>query len=187
MSTLEWLLMGTQTRQATGEDVAFSIIETPRYTGQSSSTLLGSIHVGVNDNEKVKMVYHTSNITEGTVVSVHDGTDTDYKNTTGYNAIAVLTLRANNTGNSTRHVKIYSGPTTDSTSGATLLFEYGQNNHSDFDASTDFLTTPPLTISNNHYLIVENVDDARTGTNDIDISGEGSTYTWRSFIVERAS
>jgi len=186
MSTLEWLLMGTQIRQDTGEDVAFSIIETPRYVG-SGVTTLGNIYVGVNDNEKTELLYESGSLTEGSVLSVHNDNNVDYKNESGYNAIAILTISADDTGGATRHIKIHSGPTTDSTSGATLLFEFGQQDHNDFDASGDTLTTPPLTIQNNHYIIVENVDDTRTGTNNIKIKGQSGAFVWRSFVVERAS
>jgi len=101
------------------------------------------------------------------------------KNTTGNDAFAVLIIIARTGGTEERHVKIYSGPTENSTSGATLLFEVGRDANSGIlNAQGEQLTTPVLKIQNNHFLTVENVDDSRAGINDIRFSG----INW---VVER--
>jgi hypothetical protein len=84
-------------------------------------------------------------------------------------------------------VKIYSGPTTDSTTSATLLWEIGHTDDVFFDSSNDLLMTSPLTIQFNHYLIVENVDDSRAELNDVTVYGLALSTCVHNMVVERGA
>ena len=82
-------------------------------------------------------------------------------------------------------MRVYYNSTTDSTAYATLLFEIGQQDSGFFDASSDRITTPPLTIPTGNYVIVENVDASRAGTNDIRVIDQTSSTIIASLVVER--
>lgn len=167
------------------DDMADSYLEFPKYIGQQANTA-GTVSVGVQDGDTVRLTATSATIAEGSALSVHGEDDTDYQNTSGFNAIAVIIMNCDNTGAAQRHVKIYSAPTTDSTSSATLLFEIGKADNSVFNANNDSYTTPPLKIQNNHFIVVENVDDSRAGTNNVDIVGSTSSGNLASTtIIER--
>lgn len=115
-----------------------------------------------------KILMHNTELSEGDVKSIHmDDDTTAYQNTTGNAAFATLRITATGSGSSTRHIRIYSAPTSDSTSSATLLFEFGTGDTNAFDSSGNTMTVSGLKIQNNHYLVLENVDDSRAGTNDV--------------------
>lgn len=164
--------------------MADSYMSTIKYNGFDSDGS-GEVLIGVQDGDTVlSLVDNASALTEGGVRSMHEEDDsTDYQNTTGFNAICVLTFEASASGTEERHVRVYSGPTTNSTTGATLLWEFGTDGTSGiFDTSGQRVTTPPLKISNNHFIIVENVDDSRAGTNNIlPLANRANA----NFVVER--
>lgn len=83
-------------------------------------------------------------------------------------------------------MKVYYGPTTDTVTGATLLFEFGQDDAAFFDADGNAITTPPLTMPTGNYIIVENVDDSRVGTNDIQVLDLASNVTY-GVSIERGT
>jgi len=117
-------------------------------------------------------VIHITDLVEGDIKSVHTEDDsTSYQNTTGNDAVVSFSIQASNAGGTaTRHVKVYSSPNNDSTSGATLLFEYGTASSSFFDTAGDNIGLSNLRIQNNHFLVIENVDDSRAGPNHITIN-----------------
>ena len=167
------------------DDMADNYITTDRYIGDAS-IVIGKVDVGVQDGDTVRKFFSGATITEGNALSVHGEDDADYKNTSGFDAIAVIVLIALSGGAATRHVKIYSAPTTDSTAGATLVWETGQTDSPYFDASLDRLTSAPVKIQDDHFIVIENVDDARAGANDVKNFGvEPSTSG--GFVVERQS
>jgi len=171
-----------------GEDVGianFYLVPLFEGAGQSPITGGGGVGIEVKDGDTVKLLTHRTAITEGTVRSAHEqDNSTSYQNTSGQDAIAILLLETFSAGTEERHYKIYSGPTDNSTASATLLLEYGSDatsGHFDAPNQGDLMTTSPLTISNNHYIIIENVDDSRAGTNDLVL--RPGNY---SIVVERA-
>jgi len=181
---LPWILFAPAIVE--DEDMSDNYIELERYVG-SQQTAKGSVSLGVNDEDTVVRVYTGADIAEGGVLSVHKEDNTDYQNTSGFNAFAVIVLDGRDSGIATRHVKIYSAPTTDSISGATLVFETGQVDNDNFDAGGDYVTTPPLKIQDNHYIVVENVDDSRAGTNNVRTLGVTVVPQSTSLIVERGA
>lgn len=169
------------------DDMADSYFQVARFTGNGSNTA-GFISIGVNDEDTVKVLRGTgTDWAEGNIQSLHDQTNTDYQNTSGYDAIAVINITCKNGGGATRHVKIWSGATVNSTSGATLLYEVGGEDTVFFDGLNDTLTVGPLKVQNNHYLTIENVDDSRTGSNDIGLSDYIATAGITNIIVERGA
>lgn len=150
-------------------------MEVPLYVG--GTTTAGQVHLGVQDGDTVKYLIHSADIAEAGVKSLHLPDDsTAYQNTSGFDAQVIILIRGRDTGTQARHIKVYSAPTTDSTSSATEVFDYDGTN---FNASTSLLTTPPLKISNNHYIVIENVDESRVGNNDVDVGLFGT------IVVER--
>ncbi len=167
------------------DDMADSYLTTTKYNGFQVSSVPqtdGTVHVGVQDGDTIVYLAYNSAIAEAAVVSVHtDDDSTSYQNTSGFDAVAVLTL-ATVSGSDEAHVKVYSSPNDNSTSSATLLWEYGNSASSSmFKAAGDLLTSPPLKIQNNHYIVIENVDESRAGDNTIDLYARANT----SFVVER--
>jgi len=144
------------------------------YAGTLTSSGTGLL--GVNDEDTVNILGFGV-IAEGGINSLHLQDDsTDYQNTSGAVAYAVIIVRGDGTGTQARHIKIYSAPTTNSKVGATELFDY---DGPDFDANNQLITTPILEIQNNHYIVVENIDESRAGTNSIDF------VLRNSLVVER--
>jgi len=168
------------------DDLPDNFMTVPRFWGAGTSSN-GEVGAGVNDVDTVRFFFNSVEIAEGTVLSAHGEDNADYKNISGKNAIAVIILEGRNSGAATRHIKIYSGPTTDSITGATKVFETGQTDGGYFDAANDLLTLPPVKIQNNHFIIVENVDDSRAGTNAVGLIGTNSLNTVTSFVVERGA
>lgn len=147
---------------------------------------LGGVFFAVDANTVITLVpvFHTASITEGEVKSVHTADDsTAYQNTTGNTAYATLNLRTIDGGQSERHIKIWSGPTADSTTSATLLWEIGKLSTTEYlsQSDVDRITTRTLKIQNNHYLTIENVQESRAGTNNVTI-GIDSTV---NYVIER--
>ena len=164
------------------DDLPDHFITLPHYTGTSSTqSNSGWSGIGIKDADTVKLLLFTSTFLEGQTRSVHDETDsTAYQNTSGNTAFAIIILKASNTGTQVRHIKVWSGPNADSTTSATLLFEFGSTTGSSFmNNNNEKFTLPVLPIQNNHYLTIENVDDGRAGTNSIGLQEPG-------FVVERA-
>jgi len=169
------------------DDLPDSFISTARFIGFGTGTS-GEVSIGVNDEDTVIFPPNTSDQTEGTLDSVNDDDGTVYKNTSGFNAIATILIKATNTGAASRHIKVYSAPTEDSSSGATLVWEYDEQDGINFDADGDLITTPPIKIQNNHFIVVENVDDSRAGTNNLRIMGRNVDPTGATtIIVERGA
>lgn len=166
--------------------MADSYILVERFNG-ISTIVAGEVSIGKNDVDTVKYANCLANMAEGTILSVPQEGGSDYKNLSGFNTVAVLMVQCANTGVASRHVKIYFSPTTNSSSGATLLWEIGSVDNIFFDASTDSITTSPLTIQNNHFIIVENVDDSRAGLNDISVIGADTNFAVHSLVVERGA
>jgi len=153
----------------------------PSFNGAGSTeSNSGGVAIEVKDGDTVKVIKH-DDFTEGTSESVHEqDNSTSYQNTSGSTAICVIIIRCTNSGAEERHFKIYSAPTDNSTASANLVYEFGSEAASTFmDALNDRLTTPPLPISDNHFIVVENVDDSRAGTNNIQLNGIDSV------VVER--
>ena len=116
----------------------------------------------------------TAVLAEGDIHSVHIEDDTtSYQNTSGNPAYTSFSIGTSQAGGAQRHVKIYSSPTDDSATGAILLFEIGTVDTPAFDGPTDSLTVSNLKIENNHYLVVENVDESRVGDNSLKINNFG--------------
>ena len=166
------------------EDMADSYLDIKRYIGALLNTS-GVVSLGVNDKDTVKFASTGAAIAEGSALSVHDESDSDYQNLSGFDAMAVIVLNGNDTGGATRHVKIWSAPTTDSITAATLVFETGDSDNNYFDANLDRLTTPPCRIQDNHFIVVENIDDSRAGTNNVNVIGVVETSEASTVIVER--
>jgi len=123
-------------KEEDGEDMADSYISVLRYTGNNGTASSGEVSVGVNDEDTVIVIDDGAAITETVSQSAHDDSGGDYQNTSGFNAFAVIVLSANDSGTATRHVKIWDAPTTNSTSSATLRWEYGaQDTAGHFDAA----------------------------------------------------
>lgn len=168
-----------------GDEMADNYLPVQRYTG-TGSTVQDDLSLGVNDEDTVKYLSDSAEITEGSTISVHDDDDTNYQNNSGNDAIVVLRLQNVQVGASTRHVKIYSHSVVD-IAGGTLVFEIGQTDSVFFDANGDNLTTPPMRIQNGHFINVENVDDSRTGTNNLRVIGQANGNSIQSVVVERGS
>ena len=134
---------------------------------------LGGVFTKVNPTAVVTRipVVYTPVLTEGVIASVHTENDsTSYQNTTGNTAIASLVIGAISTGLESRHVKIWSSPNDNSSIGATLLFEIGTTSSFAFDNDGDEISLIDLKIQHNHYLVIENVDEGRAGTNNIAVN-----------------
>lgn len=164
-----------------GDGLADNYQSLPKFTG-TGTNISGDVNVGIENGDTVKGFFSSVDITEGTALSVHDESDTDYQNTSGADATTVLILLATNTGAATRHVRVYSSPTTDTIAGGTLVWETGQSDSTFFDAASDQLTSPPMQIQNNHFIVVNNVDDSRAGTNNVQVLGLNSNIA--AFVVE---
>jgi len=162
-------------------DLPDHFVGLPYFDGRSATAFTsGGVQLGVNNEDTVKMIIHTAAIAEAGVNSIHEEDNaTSYQNTSGADAFAILILKCDNTGAIERHIKLHSSPNDNSTTSATLLFEVGAGTaNSILDADNEELTVGPLRISNNHYLVIENVDDSRAGSNDIRVSVPG-------WVVER--
>lgn len=154
--------------------------ELPWFRGNSSAeSTSASIGIGVNDEDTVKILIHSAVITEGSALSIHlEDDSTSYQNTSGADAAAVIIISAVTSGAQTRHIKVWSGPTENSTTSATLEFEIGSAAGFWLNAAGESVTVGPIIIQNNHYITLENVDDSRAGTNNISV-------TLGAFVVER--
>jgi len=167
------------------EDLPDHFVTLPHYDGSSGTPKSsGGMSLGVNDGDTVKVLGFRNEITEGQIRSLHLEDDTtDYQNTSGFNAFAAITVEADNTGILTRHIKIFSSPTTNSITSATLLYEYGSQQTPMLNADGEKLSITGLKIQDDHFLVIQNVDDSRAGLNSITI---GSTEI-EAFVVERQS
>ena len=74
----------------TGDGMADSYISVVRYVGLSATLGFGYVSIGKNDIDTVEYFINSVDMVEGDVLSVHGDDDTDYKNTSGFDAIAVL-------------------------------------------------------------------------------------------------
>ena len=139
-------------------------------------TLLGGIFTKVAETAtltQIPVILQTL-MTEGLVQSIHvEDNSTSYQNTTGNDAFATVTLKAFSSGTATRHAKIWSSPNDNSITGATLLYEVGTVDVAGlFDTAGDELTFVDCKIADNHFLVIENVDDSRAGTNNFVVSNQ---------------
>lgn len=166
-----------------GDGMADNYISISRFIG-STTTTAGEVNIGVQDGDTVTYLDGTATLTEGNVLSVHAQGGADYQNTSGFDAVAVVTLLAINAGTQRRHVKVYAHTLADTAAG-TLLWEVNNNDITFFDASGDFLTSPPLKIPTGNYINVENVDDSEAGLNDVKVGGAVGSSTIVSLVVER--
>ena len=171
-----------------GDGLADSYFSLSRYIGSTSASIEGTVEVGVNDIDTVRLLDQSADITEGSVLSVHGDDGANYQNNSGFDAMAVLTLIALSSGTATRHVKIFSHSVADTAAG-TLVWEMGQQDNVFFDAANDLFTTPPLRIQTGHFINIQNVDDARAGTNNVNIDAQSvvTTSVVRNIVVERGA
>lgn len=155
-------------------------ISLPYYNGTSSSPIAsGGVSLGVADKDVLKILLHGTAITEGGIKSLHvRDNSTSYQNTSGSDAVAVLNISANAAGTSARHVKIFSSPSDDSITSATLILDIDQSGI--LDANGEILTVLCPNIQNNHYLVIQNVDESRAGDNSISVQPTSISY-----VVER--
>jgi len=121
--------------------------------GTSSSNLF---FLGIKDGDSVKLLVHTTDITDAQLRSVHLSDDvTSYQNLSGKDAFVILLLVARNTSTGPRPFKIYSSPNDNSKTGATEVYDFDGN--TGFNNTGEGWTTPPLKIQNNHFCVVENL------------------------------
>ena len=169
-------------KEGEDDELPDHFITLPNYDGFSGTEKTsGGSSLGVNDADTVKALATNAGLAEGAVGSLHvEDNSTSYQNTSGVTAYAIIIIQCEGAGTATRHVKIYSGPTENSTASATLLFEIGSvTTFGILNATGEKLTTPILKIQDNHFLTVENVDDSRAGANNINYD---SSVGW---VVER--
>jgi hypothetical protein len=185
---LPWVFFNSTGQEE--DDMPNNWITTRRYVGQSVE-FAGDVSVGVNDLDTPIYLGGGTFQTEGTVLSVHTDANANYQNTSGFDAIAVLTFQNQQSGAATRHLKVYASDTVDTADG-TLLWEIGATDTEFFDAVHDVLTSPPLRIPDDKFITVLNVDDSRAGTNNVvvlgtlSLSGLNESPLALSFVVERA-
>jgi hypothetical protein len=165
-------------------------LTTTRYRG-TSATAQGEVSVGVNDIDTPIFLGGTALLIEGAVLSVHTDADANYQNTSGFDAIAILTFVASQAGSATRHVRVYASDTVDTADG-TLLWEVGATDTEFFDGVQDLLTSPPLRIPDDKFITVVNVDDSRAGDNHLYVVGtltvsHTNAPAASSFVVERGA
>jgi len=156
---------------AEDDDLA-SLITLPYYEGTgAAATTEASVSLKVPDDGRIIPILHETDITEGTAVSLHmDDDSTSYQNISGKKAGAILTISCRGAGVLSRHFKLYSAPTDNSTAAATEIFDYDGDGKVGMDAAGEHLTVLiPESIQNNHYLVLENVDESRAGVNDIHV------------------
>lgn len=117
--------------------------------------------IGYNRGDTIKKLVHASTFDNGVAVSIHESDDsTDYKNTSGKTAYFIVTVNAG-TNSGERSFKIWSGPTTDTTTGATQVFDLADvKSANGFFAISDKYTSYLVPISNNHFAILENTSGA---------------------------
>lgn len=154
----------------------------PFYPGTGASlTATGTgIQLGVNTDDTIKYLIHLSAIAEGAIAAVFEEDNTTiYQNNSGKTAIVSLVISATGSGTLERHPRVYSAPNSGNLTGALLRWEIGTTQTNILDADLELLTTPPLFINDNHFIVVENVDDSRAGINSI-------LVTPISAVVERA-
>lgn len=162
------------------DDLPDHLISVPYYDGTSSSpTTSGGVAIGVNDADTIKSLIHTADIAEGGINSLHTEDDsTSYQNTSGSTAHAVVLVTCVGSGTAERHIKFWSSPNDNSKTSATALYEFGSTTLSIMDATGEVMTIGPLAIQDNHYLVLENIDDSRAGTNSLEVIKN-------SWVVER--
>jgi len=118
--------------------------------------------VGYNKGDNLVPLVHNTKFDNGVVVSLHELDDsTNYKNTTGKTVYVIINIIAIDDAG-TRACKVYSGPTADSKTGATLLFDSTKYIPDDaiWNASQEKITTFVLAIQNNHFVNIENTSGA---------------------------
>ena len=142
--------------------------------------------IGYNRDETVTSLVYNTAIDDAGIQSLHLLNDsTDYQNTSGKTAYAVITVNSQ-TGVTPKKFKIYSAPTINSKSGATLVFDSTtlMQGTTSMNANGEKLTTWLLPIQNNHFIVLENT----TGTSSQFINVILSTATDDIFalVIEQA-
>ncbi len=162
-----------------GDGGAENFIATPFYTGEvGTPEPSGGNYLGVGDPNNAKFLVHRLAISEGVSdnVLLEDNT-TPYQNTSGEDAVAIITIRATGAGTEERHWRIWDSPTSATATG-TLRYEFGSDATSGkMDASGLLMTCPPIKVSNNNFIVLECVDDGRVGSNAVAVT--------ESFVAER--
>jgi hypothetical protein len=134
------------------DDMADNYVELAKSNGTFSSLL----RIGYSKTEKITQILYTDNIFQGEIKSMHfNDNSTSYRNLSGTNARFYLTVRAIVIADP-RIIKIYSSPTDDSISGATLLQTLDDSTGYDFNAINDTVSSDELIVQNNHYIVLEN-------------------------------
>ena len=162
------------------DDLPDNLFLLPYFAGTAGTeSSSGSVGIGINDEDTIKILVHDTAITEGTAVSVHLRDDsTSYQNNSGGNASAILLITGESAGTESRHVKVWSSPNDNSTTSATLILDIDQPGV--LNANGEAMTVVCPKIQSGHYLVIENVDESRAGANDVHIPN-----VLVSYVVER--
>lgn len=160
------LTISVSTIPPSGDGMADNYYPVAKFSGVGS-TQGDDVLLGLNDGDTLKTILHITLITDTQTLSVHEDDDaTSYQNTSGFDAMAVLVLNAQGSDGATvRNFKLYSSPNNNSTTSATLVYDFSTFSPAGvFDATNDIYTTPPVKIENNHYVVIENLSGSANST-----------------------
>lgn len=137
-----------------GDGLAENYFAFPVFDGGTSKTNDNLIGYALTDT--IVPLRHGADMDDTVIKSLHTSDDsTDYKNTTGKVAQVIITVQARLDA-SLRNFKIYSAPTTDSVTGAILVFDTAVSDFNTLGTANTKLTINMVDIQNNHFVVIQN-------------------------------
>ena len=163
------------------DNLADNYILFSMYIGSTSSSR--NDQIGYNRGETVKKLVFNTNFDDTVTNSLHLADDsTDYQNTSGKTAYAIVTVNAAvNSGD--RAFKIWSAPTTNSKTAAIEVYDSADWAHTStgFDGSSDKFSSVLVPITVNHFVVIENT----SGTSSRNINVSASDFPF-AMVIEQA-
>lgn len=143
-----------------GDGLADNYIEFQILVGGTAGTSTTD-YIGYNRGETVVKLTHNTSFDDTVLKSLHLMDDsTDYQNTSGNTAYAIVTATAI-TDAGDRAFKIWSAPTTDSKTAATQVFDSAVAfNNLLWDGNNELLTSWQVPITDQHFIVIENTSGA---------------------------
>ena len=139
----------------------------------NGTTAIQTFDIGFNRGENVRRLIHSSQIATGNVNSLHIFDDsTSYQNTSGADAYAIVTVRKSNITTANTGFKIWSSSTENSATGTEVYDSADYLAQSSWQSQNDKLTSQLVTISNSHYINIENSSTPGSSGIDIDVLGD---------------
>lgn len=141
-----------------GDGMADFYLNFPHFYTNNTITVVDRDDIGYNKGDK--LIYVQRFIASSGIFSLEKvGGTVDYQNLTGADVYVILTVEAGNP-NESAAFRVYSAPTTNSVSGATEVFD-SADHAGNFGDGGDQLTTNIFIISNNHFIVLENLATTR--------------------------